>query len=423
MASTGVRRKLTAIMAADAAGYSRLMGENEAATLRTLTEFRRVFSELIERFRGRVVNAPGDSILSEFASVVDAVDCGAEIQRELAERNLELVERRRMAFRIGINLGDVMVRGRELYGDGVNVAARLESLAEPGGICVSRAVYDQVKQKLKLHFEYMGEREVKNIAEPLRAYRVLTGPEDAAQRAVRAGQADGKAPPPLPLPDKPSVAVLAFANMSGDPEQEYFGDGLAEDIITDLSKVSGLFVIARNSSFSYKGRNVPVGQVGREMGVRFVLEGSVRKAGDRVRITAQLVEADSGNHLWAERYDRRLEDVFQVQDEITNEIVTALDVKLVEGEQARIWRKSLTTPVARDLYYRGRQFFYRLSREAQGEARALFAQVAAAEPESPLGYVYEALSNWYDAFRGWSQAPRRIPGACRAIEPTSVGQG
>ncbi|MCH9046378.1 MAG: tetratricopeptide repeat protein [SAR324 cluster bacterium] len=419
MASAEARQKLTAVFVTDVVGYSRLMANDHHATVKTLAEYREVFSSYIQRFQGRVVNAPGDSILAEFESVVDAVNCAVEIQRELAVRNSGLPEQRQMHFRIGVNLGDVLIKDGELFGDGVNIAARLESLADPGGVCISRTVYDQVESRLPLRWEYLGEQAAKNIAKPVRAYRVLL--DSRPKAGPPAGEPDSKAPAeekssgdallgilegkPPPLPDKPSIAVLAFENMSGDPEQEYFSDGIAEDIITDLCKLSGMFVIARNSSFSYKGRNVRVQQIGREMGVRYVLEGSVRKAGKKVRITAQLVVAATGEHLWAQRYDRELEDVFALQDEITEEVVTALDVKLVAGEQARIWRNSLKNPEARDLYYRARENLHHRTIEGSAQARQLFAQVIAAEPDSPLGYAGEAWSHWYDAFRGWSASP------------------
>jgi len=428
MSSPEAKQKLTAVFVTDVVGYSRLMSDDHHATVRTLAEYREVFSSSIQRFQGRVVNAPGDSILAEFESVVDAVNSAVEIQRELAERNSELPDHRQMHFRLGLNLGDVLIKDGELFGDGVNVAARLESLADPGGVCISRTVYDQVETRLPLRWEYLGEQPVKNIARPVRAYKVLLDSRPEAGPPAR--EPDSKAPAeekssgdalpailegkPPPLPDKPSIAVLAFENMSGDAEQEYFSDGIAEDIITDLSKLSGMFVIARNSSFSYKGRNVRVQQIGREMGVRYVLEGSVRKAGKKVRITAQLVVAATGEHLWAQRYDRELEDVFAVQDEITEEVVTALDVKLVAGEQARIWRKSLKNPEARDLYYRARENLHHMSIEGSAQARQLFAQVIAAEPDSPVGYAGEARSHWYDAFRGWSAS--RTQSLARAEE-------
>jgi len=306
-------RRLAAILAADVAGYSRLMGADEEGTLTELKAIRRELSDpKIKEHRGRIVKTTGDGLLIEFASVVDAVRCAVEVQREMAERNAEVPSDRRIEFRMGINLGDIIRDGRDIYGDGVNVAARLEALAEPGGICVSRVVRDQVRDKLGFAFEDMGEQQVKNIARPIRVHRVVLG-----ERPDPFEPAMGESTKPsLALPDKPSIAVLPFQNMSGDPEQEYFADGMVEEIITALSRIRWLFVIARNSSFTYKGRAIDVTQVGRELGVRYVLEGSVRKAGSRVRITAQLIDAANSAHLWADRFDGSLEDVFELQDNV-----------------------------------------------------------------------------------------------------------
>jgi TolB-like protein/class 3 adenylate cyclase len=349
------KRKLTAILSADVKGYSRLMGEDEEATVRTITAYRKVITEVVQKHRGRVVDSPGDNILAEFASVVDAVRGAVEIQEELKVRNAELPEKRRMEFRIGVNLGDVIHEEERIYGDGVNVAARVESLAEAGGICISRSAYDQVKNKLTLGYENLGEYSVKNIAEPVRIYKVLMDPESAGKvigerrvepkRGLRVAIAaviafllvvggavlwksyQPTVSPPeevasekkmaFPLPDKPSLAVLPFDNMSGDSSQDYFSDGITESIITALSNVSNLFVIARNSTFTYKGKPVKVQQVAEELGIRFVLEGSVQRSGDRVRITAQLNDALTGHHLWAENYDREIGDIFALQDDIT----------------------------------------------------------------------------------------------------------
>ncbi len=325
------KRKLAAILSADVKGYSRLMGEDEKGTVRTLNAYKEVMTGLIQHHRGRVVGTPGDSMLAEFASVVDAVECAAEIQKELKTRNAELPENRRMEFRIGVNLGDVIEDGEQILGDGVNIAARVQGLADGGGICISGSAHEQVENKVAMSFEYLGEHIVKNITRPVRVYRVITEPQVAHE-------VDKK----LELPEKPSIAVLPFVNMSGDPEQEYFSDGITEDIITDLSKISSLFVIARNSVFTYKGRAVKVDHVGRELGVRYVLEGSVRRAGALVRITAQLVDASKGGHLWAERYDRNVGDIFALQDEVTQKIVTALAVKLTQDEQERLERRFST---------------------------------------------------------------------------------
>jgi adenylate cyclase len=341
------------------------------------------------------VDSPGDNILAEFASVVDSLRCAWDIQHAIKSKNSELPENRRMNFRMGVNLGDVIEEGNQIYGDGVNIAARLEGLAKEGGICISGTAYDQVKNKLPFKFDYEGEQTVKNISEPVRVYRVRMKAEVDIPELSKE----------LKLPDKPSIAVLPFLNMSGDPEQEYFSDGISEDIITDLSKLSGLFVIARNSSFIYKDKPVNLQQVGRELGVRYVLEGSVRKGGNQVRITAQLIDAESGHHLWANRFDRKLEDIFAVQDEITEEIVAALDIKLLSGEQARVWRKSLKNPEARDLYYRGREKFNRFTKEAMAEARQLSEQVIELEPDSPLGYALTAGALSTEVWGGWSKTP------------------
>ena len=360
MSAESFKRKLTAILSADVKGYSRLMGEDEAETVKTITAYRRIMGELIHQHRGRVIDSPGDNILAEFGSVVDAVQCAVAAQNEFKARNADLPENRRMEFRIGVNLGDVIEEEGRIYGDGVNIAARLEALADPGGICISKTAFEQIETKLPLGYEFLGEQEVKNIVKPVGAYKVLMEP-----RVTVAGVKARKPPAPVwrskgvlagavaflvliigagvwnfhfrtpkiepvseeemafPLPDKPSIVVLPFVNMSEDKDQEYFSDGLTEEIITALSKTPKLFVIARNSSFVYKGKAVNVQQVNRELGVRYVLEGSVRRSGDQLRITAQLIDATSGNHLWAERYDREMKDVFAIQDEITMKILAS----------------------------------------------------------------------------------------------------
>jgi adenylate cyclase len=300
-----MERKLTAVFSADVKGYSRLMGEDEAMTIRTLTTYRELMMTRIQQHRGRVVDTPGDNLLAEFASAVDAVQGALAIQRELRLKNAELPENRKMEYRIGINVGDVVIEGERIYGDGVNIAARLESLAEGGGICISGTVYDQVENKLALVYEYLGEQTVKNIAKPVRAYRVRIETEAPATAQGR-GEVTSSLPP---LPDKPSIVVLPFVNMSQDLEQEYLSDGITEDITTDLSKISSLFVISRNSAFTYKGRAVKGQDISRELGVRYALEGSVRRANERVRITVQLIDAATDHHLWAERYDRPLTDI------------------------------------------------------------------------------------------------------------------
>jgi len=335
MEQESTTRKLAAILSADVKEYSRLMSQDERGTIRTLTAYKEAMSKLIEEYKGRVVDAPGDNLLAEFGSVVDAVNCSVEIQRDLAERNADLPPSRQMEFRIGINLGDVVEEEKRIYGDGVNIAARVEGLADGGGICISGNVHEQVKNKLGLEYEYLGEQSVKNIPEPVGVYRILSFPGAAAHRE----DSNVVEKMAYPLPDKPSIAVLPFVNMSKDPEQEFFCDGITEEIITALSSIRELFVISRNSSFVYKGKSIKVQQVSRELGVRYVLEGSVRKVGNRVRITAQLIDATTGNHLWADRYDRDLEDIFALQDEITMKIITELQVNLTAGERARVLAK------------------------------------------------------------------------------------
>jgi TolB-like protein/class 3 adenylate cyclase len=339
-------RRLTAILAADVAGYSRLMGADEEGTHERLkAHLAELVNPKIAEHRGRTVKNTGDGCLAEFASVVDAVRCAVEMQRGMVERNASTPPEKRIEFRIGINLGDVIAEEHDIFGDGVNVAARLEALAEPGGICVSRVVRDQVRDRLDLGFEDLGEQQVKNIARPVRVYRVR-------DQAVHIAEPSPASPQPLPLPDKPSIAVLPFQNMSGDPEQEYFADGMVEEIITALSRIRWLFVIARNSSFTYKGQAVDVTQVGRELGVRYVLEGSVRKAGQRVRITAQLIEAETGAHLWAERFDGSLEDVFELQDQVAISVAGVIEPALQAAEIRRSAERPTKDLNAYDLYLR-----------------------------------------------------------------------
>jgi adenylate cyclase len=433
-----VERKLAAILSADVEGYSRLMGEDEVATVRTITAYREAMASAVARHAGRVVDAPGDNVLAEFSSVVDAVQCAVEIQGELRPRNAALPVSRQMRFRIGINLGDVIVEGERLYGDGVNIAARLEGLAEGGGICLSGAAYDQVEGKLPLGYDFLGEHAVKNIARPVRVYRLRLEPGSApvASLGRRGGQRRRVAAvvvavavlvvvgaaglfgwrwlgapassPGLALPDRPSVAVLPFANLSRDPAQEYFSDGVTEDLITGLSKVSGLFVIARNSVFTYKGRAVNVGEVGRDLGVRYVLEGSIQRAGDRVRITAQLVDAGTGYHVWAERYDREVRDIFAVQDDVTQRIVGALAVKLTEGERGRMGRVPTGNPEAYDVVLQGWGVFKRTTRETNAEARRLFVKALDLDPQYARAYVglgWAHLQSWQLL---WSTDPESL---------------
>ncbi|MBI3800759.1 MAG: tetratricopeptide repeat protein [Deltaproteobacteria bacterium] len=481
-APSGVRRKLAAILAADVKGYSRLMGEDEVATLRMLTASRQVTDTLIQQHQGRVVGSAGDSVLAEFASVVDAVQCAVEIQHALRSKNTELPEHRRMEFRIGINLGDVMVEGEQIYGDGVNIAARLEALAEGGGICVSRVVYEQVKNKLALRYEDLGEQQVKNIAEPVRVWRIRTEESGSPASEVRspASEVQGStfkvqrsklrrvgiahrslllttgtivavrylsfpartqpptpstqlvlspqdsalrteaAPAALPLPDKPSIVVLPFVNMSNDPEQEYFSDGLTEVLTGDLSKLSSLFVIARNSAFTYKGKAVKVQEVSKELGVQYVLEGSVLKAEGQVRITAQLIDATTGYHLWSERYERPLKDIFALQDEIVQKILTALKVKLTQEEQARFKTAPTNNLEAYDYYLRGWKLQWRLTKETNAQARQLFEKALELDPGYATAHAGLSFTYWMEWFSQWSADPQNLKRATELAQQAII---
>jgi len=361
-------RLLAAIIAADVAGYSRLMGADEEGTLAELKAIRRELSDpKVREHRGRIVKTTGDGLLIEFASVVDAVRCAVDVQRAMAERNADVPSDRRIELRMGINLGDIIKDGRDIFGDGVNVAARLEALAEPGGICVSRVVRDQVRDKLAFSFEDMGEQQVKNIARPVHVYRVLID-KPASAKAL------------LPLPDKPSIAVLPFQNMTGDAEQDYFVDGVVEEIITAISRLPWLFVIARNSSFTYKGRAVDVKQVARELGVRYVLEGSVRKGGNKVRITGQLIDAASGAHIWADRFDGALDDIFELQDQVASGVVGAIEPKLRSAEIERAIRKPTENLGAYDLYLRALAQFWKWTPDGWSEAVDLLRRALDIDP-------------------------------------------
>jgi adenylate cyclase len=371
-----MERKLVAILAADAVGYSRLMGADEEGTLAVLKAHRRdLIDPKVAEHHGRTVKLTGDGALVEFGSLVDAVRCAVEIQNGMARRNADIPEDRRVVLRIGINLGDVIVDGDDIYGDGVNVAARLEALAEPGGICISGTSHDMIEDRLGVPFRDLGAHEFKNIARPVRVWAW----GEAAVSADAAG--------PEQRPDKPSIAVLPFSNISGDVEQEYFVDGITEDIITDLSKVSGLFVAARNSAFTYKGTSAKVQQVSRDLGVRHVLEGSVRKAANRVRITAQLIDGASGGHLWAERYDRDLTDIFAVQDDIAHSIVDALKVKLLPKESHTISRPPTDNIDAYQFYLRGRQIFNQYSMKSFETARKMFMRAIEIDPNYARAYA------------------------------------
>jgi adenylate cyclase len=384
-------RKLAAILAADVAGYSRLTGLDEEGTLERLRNLRReLINPAVSLHRGRVVKTTGDGILIEFLSVVDAVRCALDVQRGMDRQNADVSTEKRIEFRVGINVGDVVVEGEDLLGDSVNVAARLEGIAEPGGICISDTAYQQVRDKVDARFQDAGEQQLKNISRPVRVYRVQPSGAAAGPR------------PALPLPDKPSIAVLPFKNMSGDPEQEYFADGIVEEIITALSRFRQLFVIARNSSFTYKGRAVDEKQVGRELGVRYVLEGSVRRSGDRVRVTGQLIDAVTGAHLWADRFDGALEDIFDLQDRVTTSVVGAIAPKLEQAEIDRAKRKPPENLDAYDYYLRGMASHYQSwSKDAINEALRLYYKAIELDPDfaSAYGaaarcYIERRSSNW-----------------------------
>ena len=401
MGEERVERRLAAILAADVAGYSRLMGVDEEGTLADLKGHRRaVLDPKITEHRGRIVKTTGDGFLVEFASVVDAVRCAVDIQRQMAERNIAVPAERRVEFRIGLNVGDIIIDDKDIYGDGVNIAARLEALAAPGGICVSRVVRDQVRDKLDFSFEDMGEQQVKNIARPVRTHRVLI--DSAAEQDDTANSA---ATPARALPQKPSIAVLPFANMSGDAEQEYFSDGITEDIITNLSRNHSFFVISRSTSFTYKGPAVDVAKVARDLGVRYVLEGSVRRAGNRVRITAQLVEAASGHHLWADRYDRELADVFAVQDEIALSITGAIAPGIISAEIQQAQRKEAGQLDAWDRTMRAHWHIRRFTREDLAQARGLLDEAIALDPTNSMALSDLAFAHHFEAVFGWGDAP------------------
>jgi TolB-like protein len=387
-------RRLAAILAADVAGYSRLMGADEEGTLERLKALRReLLDPKIAEHKGRIVKTTGDGVLVEFASVVDAVRCAVAVQQAMPERNTGIAADSRIELRIGINLGDVIVEGDDLYGDGVNIVARIEALADPGGVFVSNTVHDQVRDRLPFVFEDLGEQQVKNIARPVRVYRV---------RDV--GAAKTPSAPALPLPDKPSIAVLPFANMSGDPEQEYFVDGMVEEIITALSRIRWLFVIARNSTFTYKGQAVDVKQVGRELGVRYVLEGSVRKAGNRVRITGQLIDAATGAHLWADRFDGSLEDVFALQDRVAVAVAGVIEPALLTAEMRRSAARPMTDLTAYDLYLRALATFFPVTRERTLEALRLLEQAIAIDRHYGPALAGASICHLRVVINGWSDA-------------------
>ncbi len=457
MTREGFKRKLTTILSADAVAYSRLMGDDETATVQTIELYRKIISDLITQHRGQVIDSPGDNLLAEFGSVVDAVQCAVAVQKEISARNAGLADERQMKFRIGINLGDVIQENDRIYGDGVNIAARLEGLANAGGICISKTAFDHIESKLPYGYDYLGDQTVKNIAKPVGAYRVLMDP-----RVTFAGKPAGKKyaafrrmpilvgvvavlvlavglgiwqfymrhpsiepasenKMAFPLPNKPSIAVLPFTNMSGDPKQDYFSDGLTEEIITALSKVPKLFVIARNSVFTYKGRPVRVKQVAEELGVKYVLEGSIRKAGDKMRITAQLIDALSGHHLWAERYDRNLKELFDVQDELTKNIITALQVKLTAGDLVRAAAKGTNNLEAYLKYLQAMANMRRFNIESNASAKQLAQEAIAIDPEYPMPYLVLSSTHQMDVWLGTSQSPKQSTAKSLELIQKAIG--
>ena len=439
MTEERAKRKLRAILSADAVGYSRLMQEDESSTIRATEDSKRLMSELIGQFKGRVVDAPGDNLLAEFASVVDAIECAVKIQRKLKTKSAELPDKRQLKFRIGVNLGDVVQEADRIYGDGVNIAARIEGLADPGGICISRNVYEHVKNKIALGYEYLGEHTVKNISEPVRVYRVLMEPGDAGkvigekrfigrisrktsivaliglviiaasligwivylQQSVKI-EAASLEQMAYPLPEKPSIAVLPFKNLSGDEKDGLIAKGLTEDIITALSRVQELFVIASASSFAYEGKTVKISQVSEELGVRYILDGSVQRSKDRLRVTAQLVDAVAGHQLWADRFDRKAEDLFVLQDDLVRQILVELQVKLTDGEMARSYSRGNQNLDAWLLLKQGFNEGFKFTQGGMARARELFQAAHEkdldwARPLAGLSWIY-----WYEARRGWA---------------------
>jgi adenylate cyclase len=397
-----VSRRLVAVFAADVEGYSRLMGADEVATLKGLTERRAILDRLIGEHRGRIANTAGDSVLAEFGSAVDAVQCAVEAQAALAKANTGVPPDKSINFRIGVHIGDVMVRAGDLFGEGVNIAARLQALAHPGTVCISGATYDQVRKVLPMTFVDLGVQQVKNIQEPIRAYQVSAPSEK--QQAARERVAEAESPPPMP--DKPSIAVLPFENISGDPEQEYFADGMVEEIITALSRFKWLFVIARNSSFTFKGKAVDVKEVGRRLGVRYVLEGSVRKASGKVRITGQLIDAVTGAHIWADRFERDLTDVFALQDEVTVAVVSAIQPKLLQTEIAMAERRRSENLTAYDLFLRVMPQVYLTTREGLAEAIRLARRALELDPRFGLVTALAGLCHMNKVLWGYSTNPQ-----------------
>jgi adenylate cyclase len=416
-----VERRLVAILAADVAGYSRLMGADEEGTLSRLKALRRTLVDTaIAAHRGRVVTAAGDGFLVEFASAVDATRCAVKVQRGMAARNADVLRESRVEFRIGIHVGDIIIDDNDIFGDGVNIAARLEGIAEPGSVCISDDAYRQIRGKVDVTFDDMGPQSLKNIAEPMRAWRLRF---DATSSATESVSPPTETTQPLALPDKPSIAVLPFQNMSGDPEQEYFADGMVEDIITALSQVKWFFVIARNSSFAYKGRSVDVKQVARDLGVRYVLEGSVRKAGGRVRITGQLIQGETGQHIWADRFDGELADVFNLQDQVTSSVVAAIEPSLRQAEIDRARRKPTDRLDAYDWYLRALPHFYALNRESLDRAIMLLDRAIAIDSHFALAKALKARCYAWRNPQGWATAPEEESAAAIRLGREALQDG
>ncbi len=393
-------RKLVAILYADVAGYSRLTGEDEEATHRVLSEYLDLISSTIESHHGQVMHYAGDAVLAKFDAVVDALSSATEIQKQLSERNKDRADERKLDFRIGVNLGDVIEDRGDIYGDGVNIAARLESLADSGGICISDAVRSAVKKKLDLEYEDMGEQALKNIEEPVRAYRVFTD-ERPPQRSAKTNTI----PLEIQLPERPSVAILPFKSLGSDPDQDYLADGIRFGIQATLVQLSGLFLVNATVLNSYRDKDVTAVSVGTELDVQYILEGSVQQAGDRIRATVQLTDVSTRQTIWAERYDRVLDDVFKLQDEITGEVISSLNVELISSEVNRIWFAKLSSPEAREYYYRGTSYLYKGNKEDNAKSRHMYEELYRVQPDSVIGPANVSVTHWLDAFFGWAESP------------------
>ena len=399
-----MERRLAAIIAADVVGYSCLMGVDEAGTLAAINaHIREIFDPKAREFHGRTVKLMGDGILMEFPSAVQAVSFALEVQAAVHEANLDVPKEEQVVYRLGINVGDIIVEDDDIFGDGVNIAARLEGVAEPGGICISGTVHDQVQGKLPLRLEFIGHQKLKNIAEPVRVYLAASAESGAGVASSKQSEAALEFDPP----DRPSIAILPFKSLSGDPEKDYVADGIRFGISATLVQLSGLFLVHAPVLNNYRGRDVEAGLVGREIGARYVLEGTVQQAGNRVRVTVQLTHVETGHAILAERFDRVFGDIFQLQDEITHDVIAALNIKLVANEIDRIWFSKLTSPGAIESYYRGASHFYELNKEDNAVAREMFERLYEVQPDSVVGPSYIAVTHWMDAFFKWSDAPVR----------------